>query len=394
MTSMSSIEKAISEVRAIAAVPTILNVVCRTTGMGFAAVARVTGGRWVACALLDNIDFGLKPGGELKVETTICHEIRQSAQAVIIDDVDQDGVYCRHPTPAMYGFKSYISMPIVQADGTFFGTLCAIDPKPRPLKASGAPEMFKLFAQMIAYHLDAQGRVDRAESSLADEKAIAVFRDQFIAVLGHDIRNPLGAVSSGIHLLESEPQSDRAMRILNLMQGSVIRMTGLIDNVLDFARTRLGGGITLYRSDRPLEPTLRQVVSELRLGNPDRIISEAYDLPETVNVDHGRIGQLLSNLVGNALRHGLRDTPISVVALVTGGTLSLSVANASEPIPDDVLPRLFQPFVRGADSNHREGLGLGLHISAEIARAHEAELTVSSDEHETRFAFIMPMRTP
>jgi GAF domain-containing protein len=118
----------------IEAVPTILDVVCRTTGMRFAAIARVTDERWVACSVLDEIDFGLTPHGELKVETTICHEIRQSREPVVIDNVAEDETWCRHQTPALYGFQSYISVPIILSDGSFFGTLCAIDPRPARLK--------------------------------------------------------------------------------------------------------------------------------------------------------------------------------------------------------------------------------------------------------------------
>src|SRR5271156_1920408 len=94
----------VESVSRIAAVPTILDVVCRTTGMGFAAVARVTEDRWVACSVLDRIGFGLKPGGELQVETTICHEIRQSREPVIINDVAEDQDWRHHATPARYGF--------------------------------------------------------------------------------------------------------------------------------------------------------------------------------------------------------------------------------------------------------------------------------------------------
>jgi hypothetical protein len=105
-------QKDISTISGIEAVPNILQVVCHATGMGFAAVARVTEGRWIACSVLDQIDFRLKASGELRVETMICHEIRQSGQGVVIDNVAEDVVYCCHPTPAMYGFQSYISMPI------------------------------------------------------------------------------------------------------------------------------------------------------------------------------------------------------------------------------------------------------------------------------------------
>jgi GAF domain-containing protein len=132
----------IQAIQWIDAVPSILEVVCRTTGMGFAAIARVTEQRWIACAVKDDIRFGLEPGGELKVETTICHEIRQSGSAVVIDHVAEDQAFCGHPTPAMYGFQSYISMPIVRTDGSFFGTLCAIDPRPAVLKTPQTIAMF------------------------------------------------------------------------------------------------------------------------------------------------------------------------------------------------------------------------------------------------------------
>ena len=185
----------------IDAVPKILEVVCRMTGMGFAAVARVTDRRWIACAVRDEIEFGLQPGGELKVETTLCSEIRDSGQAVIIDNVAEDTVYCGHPTPAMYGFKSYISMPIFRANGSFFGTLCAIDPKPARLDTPETVGMFKLFAELISLHLDTQDRLAASEAALIDAQKTAQLREEFIAVLGHDLRNPLSSIQAGAQVL-------------------------------------------------------------------------------------------------------------------------------------------------------------------------------------------------
>ena len=95
---------AVAAVQGIAAVPPILEVVCRPTGMGFAAVARVTEERWVCCAVRDEIEFGLPSGGELEVETTLCHAIRQSHQAVAIDNIAEDAAYCGYHTPAKCGF--------------------------------------------------------------------------------------------------------------------------------------------------------------------------------------------------------------------------------------------------------------------------------------------------
>jgi GAF domain-containing protein len=123
----------------ISAVPTILDVICSTTGMGFAAIARVTDEHWVACSVLDQIQFGLQPGGELPIETTFCRDVRQSHEAVIIDHVDDDPLYQGSIIPQRYGFQSYISMPIFLADKSFYGTLCAIDPKPSAVKTHRLP---------------------------------------------------------------------------------------------------------------------------------------------------------------------------------------------------------------------------------------------------------------
>src|SRR4051794_26075229 len=146
---MRDIPDDVAAVSRIGAIAPMLEVICKTTGMGFAAVARVTQDRWVACALLDEIDFGLKPGDELDVASTLCSEIRDDGKPVIIDDVAEHDVYCSHPTPARYGFRSYISMPIRLRDGSFFGTLCAIDPRPAKLDNPTTIGMFRLFADLI-----------------------------------------------------------------------------------------------------------------------------------------------------------------------------------------------------------------------------------------------------
>ncbi len=376
----------VATISRIDAVPTILDVICRTTGMGFAAVARVTEERWIACAVRDEIAFGLQPGGELKVETTICDGIRASGQAVVIDHVAADQDFCGHPTPAMYGFQSYISMPIFRADGSFFGTLCAIDPKPAKLKTPETIGMFKLFADLIGFHLDAQDRLATSEAALVGERQSADLRDQFIAVLGHDLRNPLASISAGVSMLSKASLDAKSAKTVDLIQNSIWRMAGLIDNVLDFARGRLGDGIILNRNaDEPLGPALEQVIAELRAAWPGRQIDVHLSLTEPIDCDQARIAQLLSNLLANALAHGAADHPVSVVASGGGKRLELSVANQGTPIPPGVAEHLFEPFFRVSADNQRQGLGLGLYIAREIAQAHGGTLTVSSTPDETRF---------
>jgi signal transduction histidine kinase len=375
----------------IAVVPTLLDVICRITGMGFAAVARVTADRWIALSVRDGIAFGLKPGDELEVQTTICREVRQCGQVVVIDHVAESAAWRDHHVPKMYGFQSYISMPIVLRDGRFFGTLCAIDPNPAKLENPQTLGMFQAFADLIAFHLEASERLKTSENSLFDERKTADLREQFIAVLGHDLRNPLASISGGVRLLLKEDQSDKARTILTMMQSSVGRMTALISDVLDFARGRLGGGFQVVVTEANLTAVLAQVAGEISAGFPEREIDMQIAIGQPVHVDSGRVGQMFSNLLGNALSHGASGEPVRVQASTTGGVFELSVSNAGEQIPPAALSQLFKPFVRGALGTQKEGLGLGLYIASEIARAHGGTLEAESTPEETRFTFRMPL---
>jgi signal transduction histidine kinase len=390
---MADVAKAaIAAIARIDAVPMILDVVCRTTGMGFAAVARVTDDRWIACNVLDQIGFGLQPGGELKIETTICSEIRRKGEPVVIDHVDLDPRYSQHQTPRLYGFQSYISMPIIRADGSMFGTLCAIDPRPRQLNASATSAMFKAFADLIASHLDAQDYSDARDKELTKQRQDAELREQFIAVLGHDLRNPLAAIDGGIRLLSKRPLDDKAVGIIKLMQESATRMSGLIDSVLDFARGRLGGSIALECvPSNSLVPLLELVVAELRTAWPDRVIESDFTIVQPVSCDGERVAQLFSNLLANAITHGAADTPIRTKAWIHGNSFELSVSNAGNPIPLAAMEHLFQPFYRNSLRPTQQGLGLGLYIASMIAQAHGGRIDVTSTPIETRFTFHMPI---
>jgi signal transduction histidine kinase len=353
----------------------------------------VTSDRWIACAVRDEIGFGLQPGGELEVATTICDEIRDSGQPVVIDHVAEDEAFCGHPTPKMYGFQSYISMPILRPDGRFFGTLCAIDPRPVRLKTPETIGMFRLFADLIGFHLDIQERLTISETTLLDERKGTELREQFIAVLGHDLRNPLASVDAGVRLLRSMPLDDKALQIVSLMQSSTRRMAELVDNVMDFARGRLGGGISIIRMiDANLGNALEQVTDELRSGWPDRVIESDITLSHPVACDTARITQLLSNLVANALTHGDPAGPVRVHARSDDDNFKLFVTNLGIPIPPDTISRLFEPFSRASSQPGQQGLGLGLYIVMEIARSHDGTMEVTSSPEETRFTFRMRRR--
>lgn len=389
------IDADVAAVQQIAVTKQILEVVCRTTGLGFAAVARVTDQKWIACAVRDEISFGLQPGGELELETTICNEIRESGQPVAIDHVARDGTFCNHPTPAKYGFQSYISVPIILGDGNFFGTLCAIDPRPARVNTPEVLGTFTLFADLIGRHLDAQQRMLASETALAQERKIAALRDKFMAVLGHDLRNPLNAILSAAHLLEllqpAEGSSDVAEAV-SIIERSGRRMVQLIENLLDFARGTMGGGISVHRVPEPgLAGVMEQVIQELQIAWPSRTLRQEISLSRVVSCDAGRVAQVLSNLLANALTHGAPDKPVWIRAHTDSDSLELSVTNSGPTLSPEMINRIFQPFTRGKARPSDQGLGLGLYIASEIGRAHGGTLTATSADGETRFTFRIPM---
>jgi len=384
------IKAEVDAVQQIGAVPKILDVVGRMTGIGFVAIARVTSAQWICCAVRDTINFGLREGGELEVETTICNEIRQNGKAVVINDVHTDGVFCNHPTPAMYGFRSYISAPIILGNGTIWGTLCAIDPAPRELSKPEILGSFQLLGELIAAQLELNQRLEKSQADLRDERRTAELREQFIGVLGHDLRNPLASIDAGMRVLLRHLQTPRAPEIILAVQKSVLRMAGLVDNIMDFARGRLGGGLTIKRdAKQALTPVLQDVVGELRSVWPDVAIEASIDIEEPVDCDRSKMGQLFSNLLGNAITYGDQGKPIRVSARTVNGAFELAVTNYGAPMSDKAMENLFKPYTRG-DRPSQQGLGLGLYIASQIAQAHGGTLRASSNEETTTFVFEMP----
>ncbi|NYT34583.1 MULTISPECIES: PAS domain-containing sensor histidine kinase [Rhizobium] len=303
------------------------------------------------------------------------------------------------PLLRMQGFFNEVALDLVTADGRKLPVLANAMER----RAEDGALLFTRVTMFQAAErrryerelVDARTAADAAgatiKSKLAFEQQTAELREEFIAVLGHDLRNPLASIAAAARMLRKEKQTDRAIKVLDLMQGSVVRMSALIDNVLDFARGRLGGGITLERRAEHLEPLLRQVIEELRFSHLDRAIEVTIEFDGPINCDSGRIGQLVSNLLANALTHGTPDEPVRLSAATVDGRLELWIANGGAPISSDAMTRLFQPFFTGEAGTGQRGLGLGLHIASEIARAHGGTITVSSDDKETRFTFVMPL---
>ncbi len=290
------------------------------------------------------------------------------------------------PLLRMQGFFNEVALDLVTADGSVLPVLAnAVEKR----DADGA----LLFTRVTLFQATKRRRYERElVDAQAAERKLGKLRDQFIAVLGHDLRNPVAALNAGVQMLLKQPQSDRSLHVIGLMQGSLSRVAELIDNVMDLARSQSGGGIRLARDAKePLAPVLRQVIEELEAAHPRCAIEAEIALGEPVDCDRRRIAQLVSNLLSNAITHGASGQPVRLHAGTTGGELQIWVANRGEPIPEEVMAHLFQPFFRGSTRSDQQGLGLGLHIASEIARAHGGSLDVQSVNEEVRFTFRMPL---
>ena len=347
--------------------------------MGFAAVARVTDTTWTACAVHDTVNFGLKAGGQLELKTTLCFESRAARAAIVIDHFSTDATYRGHHTPAIYGLESYISVPIVLPSGDYFGNLCAIDARPAKVSEPRVVRMFEVFANLIAMQLDNETRHWSTEALLTTERETAALREQFIAVLGHDLRNPLSAVNATAELLVRRQSDPDLVTAGQRLKRTVTRMARLIDDVMDFARGRLGGGIPLsVQTVDDLGVHLREVVDELKDANPSRTVLCDIGQASPVSADLSRLQQLLSNLLGNAMAHGAQDSPINLQVTTDAAHVVISVTNRGNPIPEELLQKVFEPYWRPTTSAPGGGLGLGLFICKQIAEAHAGTIEVCS----------------
>lgn len=239
---------------------------------------------------------------------------------------------------------------------------------------------------------------ERTEQVLAEKGSLATERahlaELYLGVIGHDLRNPLAAISNAAVLLGQDLSSDKRGSITQRLLGSVRRMTGMLDEILDVTRARLGGGLQVQPAPRDIAEMCRQVTQELELANEGRTVSfeSTGDLNGTF--DYDRMSQALSNVVSNALQHGAQDTPVDVRATSTIDRIVLEVHNSGPSISPERMKVIFDPFARGKSAGMpSQGLGLGLYITDQIVRAHGGTTAVTSNGGTT-FTITLPRFSP
>lgn len=224
-----------------------------------------------------------------------------------------------------------------------------------------------------------------AQSVQRYSSEVAASRDMFLAVLGHDLRGPLSGIDMSAMLLAKPGLSDAARQQAAARIKRASRdMNRLINDLLEYTRTRLGAGIPIDRSACDLGPVCEASLEDIRAGNPEQQFVQRMSGDLNLHADAARMQQALSNLLSNAVQHGNRRSPVSLTADGEAEAIVLKVCNSGEPIPSDALQAIFEPLVQtpnaSSDAHERSqtSLGLGLFIVREIVLAHGGTITVES----------------
>lgn len=390
-------------------VPRILKTASLLTGQGFVAVARVTDDRWVACAALDEIGMGLLPGDELNIKTTICRDVRLNRESVVIDHVAEDAQFNCHPTPALYGFQSYISVPITLPDGELFGTLCAIDPKPAALKDSPALETFTLFADLIGRHLFDIRQVERfreekrhVQQLLQQSQKMEVV-GQLTAGLAHDFNNLLVGISGAFDMVErrlAQSRREDLERFVAMGKESTGRAVSLAARLLAFSRKE--SAVTEVQDPNDLISGIVDFVKHI-VGETVVITCSLADGAWWVRVDANQMELALLNLCVNArdampnggtLRietenHRVESSEAMELRLAEGDYLVVRVRDNGTGMSAEIVAHVLEPFFTTKPVG--TGTGLGLPMVQEFARQAGGALHIASTlETGTTMALYIP----
>ena len=390
-------------VKQIPIVPTMLEVICQITGMGFAAVARVTEDRWLACSVRDEVQFGLQEGGELEVKTTLCNEIRAHHQPIIIDHVAKDPQYKNHHTPKIYGLQSYISFPIILKNGEFFGTLCAIDSKPAELNNTKVIGTFTMFAELLSFHLQSLELMERSRKANLElrykNKVLANANfdlDNFVYTASHDLKAPVSNIEGLLHILSDAVEQEQLDReeitqIMGYMKSSLKRFATTIKDLTAIVE------VGKDSPDRIPEKTdIHKIVENVK-QDLSSLIKESNASIELISDDNltiifpkRNLKSIIYNLLSNAIKYRSpeRSPKVIVKMAKVNGKVHLSVSDNGMGIPVDMQENVFTMFKRFHD--HVEGSGLGLYIVKRMVDNANGQIKVNSTLNEgTTFTIIL-----
>lgn len=244
--------------------------------------------------------------------------------------------------------------------------------------------------ELAALHARDQEEL-RAARAEAEERS--AFAEQLVGIVSHDIRNPLSVIHMSTVLLERGVPAEQQKAAVGRVSRAVQRVQHLIGDLLDFTQARVGGGLTMKKTQVDMHQVLADAVGELQVAFPGCTLRHERSGPGACEADADRLVQAVGNLVGNAANHGSREHPVTVRGEGADGWFRISVHNAGRPIPPELMPRLFEPMVRGAGAGPGKGVGLGLYIVRAIARGHGGDVSAASGTADgTTFTIAFPCR--
>jgi signal transduction histidine kinase len=318
------------------------------------------------------------------VETDVGLHTMQGLQAELrrMDDLEDSQLQAYQRRQQLYGLLAVASVFVTSI---VFGLLATVS-----LAWTRAIEVQRRSAEAKAARLRAENE------ALAERQRTLQFQERFLAILGHDLRNPLSSITMGLRLLRMSPASSQGV-IFDRLERSASRMTRMIDQLLDLARGRLGGGIPVARAPADLGKIVKDVVDEARVAHPGRslVVELAGDLQGEWDPD--RMAQVVSNLVENAIRHGSADGAVSLTVRGQEQVIHLAVHNRGPALSHTLGREIFDPFRRSERDSKAagaSGLGLGLYIVREVVSAHGGRIEIASNEYDgTTFTVALPRAT-
>jgi sigma-B regulation protein RsbU (phosphoserine phosphatase) len=350
-------------------------------------------------ALYDDAACGLmltdRAGTILRVNATFCRWIGLDAGALVgtrrFQDLLTVGGRIFHqthwaPLLQMQGSISEVKLDLRHADGRALPMVMNAVSRERDGRTWHELALFSAGDRHKYEHELLRAR-RQAESLLAEQQDRALFAEQMVGIVSHDLRNPLSAISLGTELLARLDPDPQQATVVDSLGRSVRRARRLIDDLLDFTMARVGRGLAVTTRPLELHAVVAHQVKELAGTYPGRELRHEAEGAGPCTADGDRVFQLVSNLVANAVAYGAPGRPITVTSSLGAGPAAVAVHNEGPPIAPALLASLFQPMVRGTDHNDgSRSVGLGLYIVSEIAQAHGGQVRVTSTAYEgTRF---------
>ncbi len=288
-----------------------------------------------------------------------------------------------HPLLQLQGSVAEVKLELVHRDGSRVSVML------NAIRRTEHGEITHDVAVYVARDRDAYERElvrarKRLEEAVAEAKRLheqlserAVFAEQMMGIVSHDLRNPLSTISMGAAVLARDVSASQ-LRVLERITRATERANRLISTLLDFTQAGLGGGLVIERRPIDLHAAVAETVDELAQAFPGRQLLHVRAGEGECLADLDRVAQLLGNLVANAVKYGSSDSPLTITSTIGERDFTMAVHNHGPPIAEDARALLFRPMTRGVTSVHAGGVGLGLFIVSEIAKAHAGSVSVDS----------------